>query len=34
MESSIVELRGRVEQHRKGKEGSFTGRVLQRQVTS
>jgi len=32
MESSIVDLRGRIEQLREGKGGSFTGRVLQRQT--
>ena len=32
LESSAVELRGRVEQHREGEGGSFTGRVLQRQI--
>ena len=29
VESSAVELRGRVEQHREGEGGSFTRRVLQ-----
>ena len=32
MESSAVELRGRVEQPREGEGGSFTGKVLQRQT--